>query len=99
MSNTDAPASQVNAVPQATALSQAPALSRTTVASIREELLDNYDEELEMDMDEARLERLTRCTSDDPMGGPGLDRKFISVSCFGFRLNWSSCRIGYRTTS
>jgi polyphosphate kinase 2 len=58
------------------------AISQAIVDNIREELLDSYDEELELEMDEARQERLTRCTSDDPMGGPGLDRRFYFRELF-----------------
>jgi polyphosphate kinase 2 len=58
------------------------AFTASEAARIREELLDSYDEELEMEMSEAYLERLTRCTSDDPMGGPGLDRRFYFRELF-----------------
>ena len=58
------------------------AVTKATVDSIREELLDSYDEEFELEMDEALLERQTRNTSDDPMGGPGLDRKFYFRELF-----------------
>jgi polyphosphate kinase 2 len=61
---------------------EATGVTQATVANIREELLDSYDEELEMEMDEARLERLTRCSSDDPMGGPGLDRRLYFRELF-----------------
>jgi polyphosphate kinase 2 len=48
--------------------------TQATVANIREEILDSFDEELEMEMDDARLERLVGCSSDDPLAGDRLDR-------------------------
>ena len=57
-------------------------VGHATVASIREELLDSYDEELEMEMDEARLDRLARSSSEDPPGGPGIDRRLYFRELF-----------------
>ena len=57
-------------------------LGHATVASIREELLDSYDEELEMEMDEARLDRLARSSSEDAPGGAGMDRRLYFRELF-----------------
>jgi polyphosphate kinase 2 len=58
------------------------AVNQAAVDRIREELLDSYDEELEMEMGDERLERLRRCTSDDPMEGVELDRKIYFRELF-----------------
>jgi polyphosphate kinase 2 len=42
--------------------------------SVRAEIMDSLDEELEMEMDEARMERHLRNTSDDPLQDDRLDR-------------------------
>jgi polyphosphate kinase 2 len=42
--------------------------------SVRAEIMDSLDEELEMEMDDARLERLMRCSSDDPLEHDRIDR-------------------------
>jgi polyphosphate kinase 2 len=44
------------------------------VANIREEILDSFDEELEMEMDDARFEGMMRSRSDDPLAGDKIDR-------------------------
>ncbi len=49
--------------------------TQAAVASIREELLDSFDEEFEMEMDEARLERSMRNTSEDPFAHDRVDRR------------------------
>jgi polyphosphate kinase 2 len=48
--------------------------TQAAVANIREEIMDSFDEELEMEMDDARLERLMGCSSDDPLAGDKIDR-------------------------
>jgi polyphosphate kinase 2 len=48
--------------------------TQAAVANMREEIMDSFDEELEMEMDDSRLERLMGCASDDPLAGDRLDR-------------------------
>jgi polyphosphate kinase 2 len=48
--------------------------TRAAVANIREEIMDSFDEELEMEMDDERLHRLMGSSSDDPLAADRLDR-------------------------
>jgi polyphosphate kinase 2 len=48
--------------------------SGSAFESVRADIMDSLDEELEMEMDDARLERLMRCTSDDPLEHDRIDR-------------------------
>jgi polyphosphate kinase 2 len=45
------------------------------VANIREEIMDSYDEELEMELDDERLDRLTGDSSADPLAADKMDRR------------------------
>jgi polyphosphate kinase 2 len=51
------------------------------VSGIRAELMDSFDEELEMELDDSRLERVLRGDSAEPRG-TGMDRRFYFLELF-----------------
>ena len=66
---------------------------------IHAEMLDSFEEELELEIDDDRLDALTNELSGHPASGDRGPHASISRSCSGCRASWSSCRTGCSTTS
>ena len=66
---------------------------------IHAEMLDSFDEELELEIDDDRLDALTSELSGDPAEETHRPAASISRSCSACRASWSSCRTGSRTRS
>ena len=64
---------------------------------IRAEIADSFDEELEMQFEEDRLEKLAG--GEERPGGRRSIAESISASCSGSSTNWSGCRTGSSTRS
>jgi hypothetical protein len=65
---------------------------------VEAEMADSFDEELEMELDDERLDRLLADEAEPALPG-AMDRRSISASCSACRANWSNSRTGSRTTS
>ena len=68
------------------------------LSRIKEEIADSFDEELEMQMEEDRLDELVA----EGMSGPAeqtLDRKIYFRELFRCSTNWCACRTGCSTSS
>ena len=68
------------------------------IEAIRREMADDFDEELEMELEDERLERLVSEIDASPRP-PAWTGESISVSCFGSNTSWFVCRIGSRPRS
>ena len=55
---------------------------------IRAEMADTLDEELELELDDVRLDGQERASTRRP-------RALLQRSCSGCRASWSSCRTGW----
>lgn len=76
------------------------AKNRTLAQRAEEDLLDSFDEELEMELDDDRLDELL--LEAPPRGRPhpaALTAVFISRNCFACNVNWFNCKTGYRHTN
>jgi len=63
---------------------------------IEAELEDNFDEELEMEIDDERIARELKSITDHPTNRRSTAAS-TSTSCSASRPSWSRCRTGYST--
>jgi hypothetical protein len=67
--------------------------AKTLYDRIHAEMVDSFDEELELEVDDERLGKLLAEVAEHP--GRPLIAASISRSCSASRASWSSCRTGF----
>ena len=67
---------------------------------VRSDLVDSFDEELEMEIDDARLDKVIQEFAERPeQARRHRSRHSTSRSCSACRASWSSCRTGWSSRS
>lgn len=64
---------------------------------IRNDLIDSYDEELEMELEDRTAAELTGLKRQPTVRKTKKIAAFTFVSCFACRASWSSCKTGSKT--